>query len=237
MIEGPDIIYECPKCKKLLRRGSLASGNTFGARIYSDGKRISPMLPEFPIITKCPQCEKIFWIKDARKIGERYYGNLYQGIQSEEKLKTAEDMRFLTIDEYNTALKENIYSTTDEELYIRLKIWRMFNDRVRNGEYQFTSENDMYLWMENVIRLPDILDVNNETHKIIMAELYRNYGDFENCLKMIRSIESEENKWLIKEFERECKNKNTKVFELTEPERPVIIKEKPKSKMYKPAIH
>ena len=72
MIPGPDYIYECPnsKCPNHLIQGSLASGNTFGQRIFSDGKNIAPMLTQFSTITKCQKCDTIFWMKDAKKIGE-----------------------------------------------------------------------------------------------------------------------------------------------------------------------
>ena len=69
MMPGPDYVYQCPDCGNLITRGSLRSGNTFGAKIYSDGKRIAPMLPEFPDLTKCRKCNSIFWLSKLVELG------------------------------------------------------------------------------------------------------------------------------------------------------------------------
>ena len=66
---GPDYIYECPKCSNLLKKASNASGNTFGSTLYSDGKMIAPMLPEFPNLTKCTKCDTILWLSEMKEIG------------------------------------------------------------------------------------------------------------------------------------------------------------------------
>ena len=69
MIPGPEYIYKCPNCGNLLSRGSLMSGNTFGAKLFSDGKRITPMLPEFPNLTKCKKCNRFIWVNKLQEVG------------------------------------------------------------------------------------------------------------------------------------------------------------------------
>jgi hypothetical protein len=61
MIPGPDLYYKYPYCGKIHVTSSLISGNTFRTERYTDSRRISPMMPEFPIITKCLQYSLIFW--------------------------------------------------------------------------------------------------------------------------------------------------------------------------------
>jgi len=48
MLPGPNEYFKCSKCSQIVSRGSIASGNTFGAVLYSDGNQIAPMLPKFP---------------------------------------------------------------------------------------------------------------------------------------------------------------------------------------------
>ena len=67
MIPGPTIYYKCPICELLSSTGSLVSGNTIGSRLFSDGKSISPMLPEFPVMNKCQDCNHSFWLNDSTK--------------------------------------------------------------------------------------------------------------------------------------------------------------------------
>lgn len=68
MEPGKDLVYRCPQCGNFLRRQSISSGNTFIATVYSDGKMIAPMLPEFPNLTKCKKCNSIVWLSDLVRI-------------------------------------------------------------------------------------------------------------------------------------------------------------------------
>ena len=63
MIPGPPELFKCPSCDEILCRGSIMSGNTIGSRLFSDGKTISPMLPDFPQISECLGCDEIFWLE------------------------------------------------------------------------------------------------------------------------------------------------------------------------------
>ena len=69
MIPGPQYVYKCPSCGNLLQQESLMSGNTFGAHLYSDGKREAPMLPEFPAISRYRKCNLVFWLFKLELIG------------------------------------------------------------------------------------------------------------------------------------------------------------------------
>ena len=60
MLPGHPQIVKCPFCgtdKELL---SLMSGNTIGARYWSDNMRDAPMLPQVSIVQKCPKCGKFY---------------------------------------------------------------------------------------------------------------------------------------------------------------------------------
>ena len=79
MKPGPDYIYKCPVCGKLVKRGSLMSGNTFGAKLYSDGKNDAPMLPDFPNLSKCAKCDTIFNLRELKEVGAFRNNYEYQG--------------------------------------------------------------------------------------------------------------------------------------------------------------
>ena len=42
MTPGPEVIISCPECKALSRFSTMASGNTFGSTLWSDGYRLFP---------------------------------------------------------------------------------------------------------------------------------------------------------------------------------------------------
>ena len=70
MLPGPTLVFKCPKCENFTTRGSLLSGNTMGARMFSDGKIIAEMLPEFPAITKCWNCNTFYWLDNKNYAGK-----------------------------------------------------------------------------------------------------------------------------------------------------------------------
>jgi hypothetical protein len=209
MLQGTNYVYKCPKCDNLITKGSLTSGNTFGAKLYSDGKSIAPMLPEFPDLIKCKKCDFIFWLSKSKEIGSYEWED-----KSNAQWQNMDNAEFLTIDEYFEALELKVAENSDEELFIRQRIWWAFNDRIRNGFEQFQSEIDKAKWKGNVEALLKILDRSNVTQKIMIAELNRNIGDFENCMELINSIETPKMNWLKDAFRNECVKRNKLVFQL-----------------------
>ncbi|QDE96190.1 ribosomal protein L7/L12 [Myxococcus xanthus] len=69
MIPGPDMVIGCPRCGALHRRWSLASGNTFGAVLWSDGWFEAPMRPLPPLVARCMGCHAFFWVARAVELG------------------------------------------------------------------------------------------------------------------------------------------------------------------------
>ncbi|MCX6148841.1 MAG: hypothetical protein NTW25_16540, partial [Candidatus Kapabacteria bacterium] len=51
-----------------------------------------------------------------------------------------------------------------------------------------------------------------DKYKIIVAEIYRNLGDFDKSMEIINRIENIEHKEIKNAFEIECEKKNDKVF-------------------------
>ncbi|MCF8332225.1 MAG: hypothetical protein K9H84_07220, partial [Bacteroidales bacterium] len=68
---------------------------------------------------------------------------------------------------------------------------------------------------ENLKKLKALLDQSDINQKIMIAEINRNLGEFENCISIIESIDHEELLWLKDKFIHECKRKNKLVIALT----------------------
>jgi hypothetical protein len=202
-------VYQCPTCDNLLSRGSRISDNTYGVKHYSDAIRVAPMFPDYPQLTICPKCNTIFWLNIRIEVGK--YEN---GENINEKWKDAEQAKLLTIYECFTAMETLNFTQIGAEVFIRLHIWWGFNDRARNGEALFNSETDEKLWLGNINRLLEILDINDDNDLIFMAELHRNLGNFEKCLEILNLVDGTEFNWLKPKYIKECNDKNTKVFQL-----------------------
>lgn len=201
MIPGKEQYYQCPECENVLSRGSLVSGNTIGAVLYSDAKSIARMLPQFPQISKCCACGCIFWLKE----------NLRVYPTDSSKAKTA---MFLSLDEYFEALHNNVYSSIDEEIYIRQHIWWKFNDRSRKGNKLFLDDNDEQKWKQNLCELENLLDSEDTTSKLLVIEINRSLGKFDKCKYLLGEVNDPNLNWVVEKFAEEIEKKNTFVVQL-----------------------
>jgi hypothetical protein len=68
MIPGPPKYVACPRCSTVYSFRSLISGNTFGARYWSNGNQVTPMLPHTPQFTRCEECHHFFWLREGKVI-------------------------------------------------------------------------------------------------------------------------------------------------------------------------
>ena len=218
MLFGENYIYQCPGCTNKIYRESLMSGNTFDAEYYSDGKRIAPMLPDFPQITKCDHCKTTFWIKEEENIGTFDFDSFLDPNVKWEKMQ---EVRFLTIPEYFEALGMKDKLLVDQERTIRMHIWWAFNDRIRNNRDKedqlniqalFQSDAERKLWKENAYCLEEMLDYKNYKDRMMIADLNRNAEKFDRCMEIILTIEEQGYPWMKDLFDVHCKEKNPFVF-------------------------
>lgn len=207
MIPGATYIFECPNCGKPIQRGSMMSGNTFGASIYSDGKTMAPMLPDFPEITKCPDCKTIFWLsilEAKERIKTMDFSN--------PMLQKAPRANFLTLNEYFEALENGIAKNRNEELYIRKQICRLFNDPLRQNKWFRKPESKDIRREENLKKLLELLDVSYINDRIMAAEIKRNLGEFDECIELINGIDDERFNCLKEQFIKACTKKIRRVM-------------------------
>jgi len=52
MIPGPGQVVACPRCEAEASYSTMISGNNFGARFWTDGRMIAPMLVEIPAMAE-----------------------------------------------------------------------------------------------------------------------------------------------------------------------------------------
>ena len=79
----------------------------------------------------------------------------------------------------------------------------------------FNDESDELRWIENIQKLKTLLDQSDINQRIMIAEICRNLGDFETCIKVIQTIDNEELNWLKEKFLNECNKRNKWVMELS----------------------
>ena len=68
MTLGPPTRLTCPHCGKVKYILSIASGNTFGATLWSDTKHDYPMLKSPSMVQRCPHCGGYYFYDDANPV-------------------------------------------------------------------------------------------------------------------------------------------------------------------------
>ncbi len=204
-IPGTSIIRKCPGCGRPIEQQTTLSGNTIGARYWSDGKREAPMLPDRPWLVKCPACSILFWIDEAEEWGEKSpYGEPSEwGDLSLPDVPSEQD--------YYSML-ENPIDDRKKERYLRLKAWWAFNDRYRDSvdaEMQLTPEAS-----DNMEHLHDILVEIDPSDRIMKAEIARQLGRFEECIKLLDSEFPDDYMHAVSVIRNAAQNKETSTKEL-----------------------
>jgi phage FluMu protein Com len=165
------IVRECPHCKAHVVQEETVSGNTIGAKFYTDGKREAKMLPNHPWLVKCPECKSLFWVDEAVEVDTGF--DAAKGKQQVLALSENELLGFLS----GPALPR------DKELYVRVWAWRSANDawrRVPNATPAFSKDQ-----VQNLHALSAMLDESGPNQRILKAEIARESGEFDECLRLL----------------------------------------------------
>jgi len=202
---GPEYIFKCPKCDNLCRQGYLIKNirNPFDEKLFSDELSYVPCLSNFPHLTICRNCGVFLDLREIEVGVAKYdsYRGEYNDIEWENpdlKMKYLQ----LNIEEipFSIPLERNDLYTALEmfpqgELNFRQQIWRSFNDLLRVSvgylpisEAEFKRRVPEKLFEENCYALLKLLDPNNEEQKVMMAELFRNVGQFDKCMELIDTL-------------------------------------------------
>ena len=173
MLPANALILICPYCKGEKPVLQLMSGNTFGGTQWSDLKSEYPMLPRPSVIQKCPHCGKYYFA---------------QNVETKEGDDCSGDLGELTFEQVKEALTQfdKDWLSIDDEIELRLLFVHIYNDTFQREQVSVketpTSE-DKNLLEKQVLRLLQIW----KTEPLVKAELYREIGDFSQCIQILDS--------------------------------------------------
>ena len=169
MTPGPTLIKECARCRGLIEETTIGSGNTCGAKFWSDGKMEAPMLPDHPWLVKCPYCGAFAWLDELKEAGrvEPYD-------DTPEEFKDARPYARLTLQDFHACLDGGGLAG-DKEFYVRLHAWWTGNDARRKGKA------DKPLSAEEKKNLNALLPLADKTDsgRLMKAEIHRELGEFD----------------------------------------------------------
>ena len=138
---------------------------------YTDGKREAKMLPDHPWLAKCPVCAGLFWVDEAVEVDIGF--DAAKGKQQVMAPSEKEMLEFLA----GPALPK------DKEIYLRMRAWWSANDVWRwlpNATPAFSKEQ-----VKNLKALSAMLDESEPNQRILKAEIARELGEFDECLRLL----------------------------------------------------
>jgi hypothetical protein len=160
-------------------------------------------------VYKCPTCGNLLYNNSLMS------GNLYGAkFYSDGKMKDAEPVEFLDVDDLFRVLDSNLIENKQDEKSVRIRIWRTFNDRMRDNPSYHFDEADEQRWISNIKKLIPLLNSSNDGQAIMLAELHRNLSEFERCAEILDTVTDEDYSDDIKEIRLNCLFENRWVVQI-----------------------
>jgi uncharacterized protein YbaR (Trm112 family) len=167
-------VRACPHCKAHVVQEDTLSGNTIGAVFYTDGKREARMLPDHPLLAKCPACKGLFWVDEAREVAAGF-----EAAKGKQKVLNPSEGELLAFLSGATLAK-------DKELYLRQRAWWVANDARRHARGAKTNFSDAQV--KNLQAFSAMLDETREIERIFKAEIARELGQFDTCRQLLSPL-------------------------------------------------
>lgn len=177
---------KAPGCRKPVKFESILSGNTYGTKVWTDGKREAPMLPDFPLLRISRTQGVMFWTEECEEIG-RIGTGLSSGSREKWSWKSLDYAEEPSTDDYFAALESGIATTPEQVRYVRRRICWQGNDPIRRGESRDVSER----YLANLRELSGLLSEEDENDRLMKAEICRELQLFDEALNLLREDFSE----------------------------------------------
>lgn len=187
-------IKQCPNCDCEFHAMVVASCNTFGAKFYTDGFIDGRMYDEGSALLTCPGCNRYFWRENVptkkSMLDSEYFHNA--------ELRSLPGAGEVRGNDYEDILPQALWKTEAQEKYIRIRAWWYATEksnmssepgcfpswskplRRTTEEYNMSHEQEA-----NLLRLLQLLDTNDPHESIMKAEVLRQLGQFDECLKQL----------------------------------------------------
>jgi hypothetical protein len=153
------------------------------ARFWTDGKMAAPMLPDRPRLVKCPKCSTLFWIDEAKKLGEEQIWNKSRKWPNAISPAIPNETDFLAFLDGNKQPEK-------KDLYLRSRAWWAANDASRRSDSAVGSFSPAQ--EANLQVLASLMDEKDADQRITKAETLRELKRFDDCLKLLTQPFEEE---------------------------------------------
>ena len=180
MMPGESNYRRCPSCDGLLIERTLISGNTIGARFWTDGKMEAPMLPQYPALVRCAHCDALLWLPEAQEFRPPQPLPMFQTAPG------ARDPKAPTEADYLEAIASGLAPGAEREKYCRVHAWHASNDARRDLKSKSAAGELPIQTADNMKLLFAMLDRSAPEQRMLRAELARELGRFAEALDLLK---------------------------------------------------
>lgn len=210
-------ILQCPNCAVKMYTFDLMSYTIHKSVVYSDGKiEHSNSLSSDKQILICCDCHKPMWKNDA------FIENSDVSYNQLPEAKDVYDLPFVFDDDFSDKLalyfsdllQNGFANTSEKEIYLRIKIWHLLNNKYRNQETD-TSNTSQPLFVANLQSLIKIYKPDCDEQQLLLAEMYREIGNFEEANLQLTKINDPNVNSAYKQILKFNSNKKSNVFKIS----------------------
>jgi hypothetical protein len=199
------------------------------SEVFSDGKTENdPPTPEDPKILICSACNKPFW-KEEAVLSDQEIDDSTTDLPEANSIYDLfpgfkEDHLQKHIQFYIDLLEKDFANTEEKEIYIRIKIWHLLNDRIRyhtsavfgslfrDHKKQTDPDNTNNHFKNNLLRLTEIFKPDTYESQLLLAEMYREFEDYSKALLVIHDLKNPVDSRAYNQIYNAIKRKNKDVF-------------------------
>jgi hypothetical protein len=190
----------------------------------------------------CSKCNKPFWRDDAAEEDGNISDpdpDLPQAKDVFDIIPPFEsDRNFKFAQYYSGLLERGFADTIDREIYLRIELWQTLNNKYRNIRKSSTvdllkrkiidffgkvisgkkeihkNDETKDLFNSNLKKLITIYKPENDNEQLLLAEMYRELGEFDRALYILNKIRQPESKEFYDKILKAVKRKRSDVFKL-----------------------
>jgi hypothetical protein len=192
MLSGTEIVVACPHCGAFARLLAMVPEESYGAKVWTDGKMEGPLVPEHPSVVICSGCADFYWSEEAQRVGE--IPNAGEGAVDEDGEVKPEWLDAPRVGEPSEADYLGIVAddsrqlSGDDEISLRLLAWWRGNDTFRKADIEPENKRQADA-IANMEHLLEMLDPSVPDERIFRAELLRQLGRFDEVGPALEGLE------------------------------------------------